>query len=831
MLKTGYLTAVLLFFIPNWIYAQVTITGKVTDRLTGEPLSAAHVIVKGTYKGTIANVDGEYSIKVDRLPVTLSVRYLGYNSKEIEVVEGSAAQGIDFLMEESLLELGEITVTGEDPAISIMKEVIRRKQIWRAKLETYQAEAYTRQQLLNDTSIVSITESFSVAYWDKERGPREVLKSRRQTANIEGSDNFAGVSYLPNFYDDDLEIAGFDVRGVTHPRALSFYNFSLKEYRKIDDDVVYEIEVKPKKPFQPLFEGTIWVLDLEYALLEVELKPNKVISFPPPVQDFDLYYRQQFSNYGGEYWLPVDVRIEGLVKVGFIGLRFPPIGFKQFSRMDEYQVNQTLPDSVYNDNDWFSVDSTTINLSDSLFVSSLEPVPLSQEEEIAYETIDSTTSLEEEFRPKGFLVRFLDLDDDDDDDDDEEAENRRDRSNRSNEAVSNDTSSTSPKRKGARPFRPVRKALQSLDYSARYNRVDAFFAGASYERRFLDRRLRTRFNGGYSFGYEEPTYGAEVSWWPLKSRRMLTYAGYYGETATRNHSYLYNFGSVFSSFFILSGNQDYFDYYRVEGAKLGMRWRVPSSARIIADAGMYLEEHSSIDFMTQYSVLGDPTRRRNTQIEDGTLNALRVNIKIGEDDRDTFGAIGVNMFELDIEQAHDALGSDWSFTRASFDFYRRIPTFYKRRFIPNALEVRLSGGTYLGDLPIQRNGVVDVRKGIFTPFGAFKTRGNIPYEGASYLSAYAEHNFRTIPFELLGWRNAPKSGLSMIAFGGVAHSWIPDEQEEVFNRDFVTPFITDGTHAEVGFSVSNIFSLFRVDAAVRVDQPNYFIGISLARIF
>ncbi|MDZ7772966.1 MAG: hypothetical protein U5K31_09540 [Balneolaceae bacterium] len=53
----------------------------------------------------------------------------------------------DFRLKRSVRELGRLVVTGEDPAVRIMREVIRRKQIWRANLENYQAEAYTRQVL------------------------------------------------------------------------------------------------------------------------------------------------------------------------------------------------------------------------------------------------------------------------------------------------------------------------------------------------------------------------------------------------------------------------------------------------------------------------------------------------------------------------------------------------------------------------------------------------------------------------------------------------------------------------------------------------------------
>ena len=270
-------------------------TGKVVDANTLEPLPAAHIIIKGTYQGTIANADGEYTLRIDSLPAVITAKFLGYKTKEYEILP---EQNLihDFFMEEAFLEMEEITVTGEDPAISIMREVINRKKIWRENLSTYRVDAFSRQQLKTDTSIVSISESISEAFWDKERGNREILKSRRQTANIEGSNNFAGVSYLPNFYDDNLDIVEFDVVGVTNPKALS-YNFELVNFSKIDDKIIYEITTSKRK-LQPLFEGTIFVQDIDYSMIAV-IETKRCDRFSPPVQEFDMCHEQQFSNFGG----------------------------------------------------------------------------------------------------------------------------------------------------------------------------------------------------------------------------------------------------------------------------------------------------------------------------------------------------------------------------------------------------------------------------------------------------------------------------------------------------------------------------------------------------
>ncbi|MDR9415383.1 MAG: DUF5686 family protein [Gracilimonas sp.] len=808
---TAFIPLLLLAVLSDPAVAQKKVSGKIVDVETGDPLPAAHVIIKDTYKGTISNQDGEYSISVPDFPVTIVVRFLGFESQEKVIDDG--AEPVDFLMKPSVADMGEIVVTGEDPAIAIMREVIRRKKEWRANLKTYKAEAYTRQQLRNDTTIISITESISEVYWDKKKGNREILKSKRQTANIDAADNFAGVSYLPNFYDDNLDIAGFNVMGVTHPDALKFYDFGLEDIQSLDGQVVYELKVTSKRKLQPLFEGTIFVLGEEYAVLEMDLKPNSVIQFPAPIQDFDLSYKQQFSNFGGEFWLPVDVRIEGLVEVGMVGLRFPAIGFRQVGRLSDYEVNVTHPDTIFNTFEQLTVDSTTIDTGDSLFVNEIEIIPLDTEEQIAYEKVDSTASIEKAFRPEGFLTRFIDWDEEDD----------------------NESSGSTGGSGGDNKPSLFSKLTRNLSPLGHFNRVDAFYFGLKHERRYVDGRLQSRSFVGYSTGYgndglESLSYGVKLGWWPLKeTRRFAVFSEYRAKTETRYNSDLFSPG--LTTITSITGYPDYFDYYRNEGIQIGASYRmreIPGSLRF-----SYInEDHSEIDYSTNYDILGrDEIQRPNSYIEEGNLSAFRLIWSEG-DDKKALGAVGADDFEFSIEQSATMLGSDWNYTRFKVDLYRQFETFYQRRFFPNTLNMRLNAGTYLGDLPIQKNEVLDVAPGIFTPFGAFRTKRFIPYEGASYVAFNAEHNFKSVPLEMLGWRNASKTGLSIITFGGIGKTWVKEEQVQEFNSRYgLAPITAEDLHMEVGVSLSNIFNLFRADVAYRVDQPGFFFGVSVARLF
>jgi hypothetical protein len=784
------LSLILLISKPS--YSQIEIEGTVFDAETRESLPSATVVLEGTYRGTITNEDGQFSIIVEDLPATLVIRYIGYESARIEVTQQTQSP-LDVQLNTSVTELGEIVVTEKDPGLSIMERVIARKQIWRENLETYQAEAYTRQILSNDTSIVSISESSSLVFWDDEEGHREIQLSRRQTSNMSDDQNFAGVNYQPNFYDDNVEIAGYNVVGITHPDAPKFYNFELQDIQQMDGKPVYQIAVSPRRERQPTFVGTAWVLGRDYALLEVNLKPNDVVDFPPPIQEFNLSYQQQFSNYGRDFWLPVDMRVDGTVRVGMVGLRFPPFLFQQTSRISDYQVNVALPDSIYQNEEIFTrADSTFIQAREGV----VEAIPLTSDERAAYETIDSTRTFEEAFKPEGFLANMVDMDEEGD----------------------NNDSGFLGTLTGWLP--------EGIGFRGRFNRMDGYHLGLKYENNFNDIGLEVNGFGGYSFHSELWDGGLSLSkeLFEAGDSDIMLNAGYEYATDTRFSSSMYSLG--FNSLqTLLLGTEDYFDYFRNEKMFTGFTIK-DLFPEVDLTLSANREHHRSFEDtpVFNYSLFDlHDDRRPNPFIDDGTLQSISLNLAYKKVPKD-FGFSGKNQAVFVIEHSSKGLGSDFDFTRFSAGFDLHIPTFYSRRLFPNALDVSFYGGTFLGDLPLQRYGSVDGAMSRFTPFGVIKTRQSIPYVGNNYWTAYGEHNFRTIPFELLGLDYFVDKGWGIIVFGGAGYAEANDE-------DPYNLLISDEIHAEMGASLNSVFGVVRLDFAKRLDAPGFFIGFSVPRYF
>jgi len=72
-------------FISTIVFGQFTMTGKVVDSTTKEPLFGASVFAQNTTSGTTTNREGEFSLSLKSGGYELIVSYTGYQSKEIRI--------------------------------------------------------------------------------------------------------------------------------------------------------------------------------------------------------------------------------------------------------------------------------------------------------------------------------------------------------------------------------------------------------------------------------------------------------------------------------------------------------------------------------------------------------------------------------------------------------------------------------------------------------------------------------------------------------------------------------------------------------------------------
>ena len=105
-----YLLAVLITFISIQMKAQDrTITGKVVDSEDNSPLIGCTVVLDGTQKGTITDLEGKYVILVPKSGGTLTFTYIGYKTQKA-TIKATNILNISLNPTEEMLE--ELVVVG-----------------------------------------------------------------------------------------------------------------------------------------------------------------------------------------------------------------------------------------------------------------------------------------------------------------------------------------------------------------------------------------------------------------------------------------------------------------------------------------------------------------------------------------------------------------------------------------------------------------------------------------------------------------------------------------------------------------------------------------------
>lgn len=101
--------AIFVIFSLSTAYSQFLATGKVSDE-KGNPIIGAAVVAKGTFRGTITDANGDFSLQIPENSATLEISYLGYATKSVAV--NSSETSMNVSLEDKATIMDEVIVSG-----------------------------------------------------------------------------------------------------------------------------------------------------------------------------------------------------------------------------------------------------------------------------------------------------------------------------------------------------------------------------------------------------------------------------------------------------------------------------------------------------------------------------------------------------------------------------------------------------------------------------------------------------------------------------------------------------------------------------------------------
>jgi hypothetical protein len=394
----------LLVFLAGAIFATAQVRGKVTDA-KGAPLPFVSIYVQGTTNGTTSNLDGDYSIFLEKGEYQLVFQYIGYKQRIEHVAVIGGPVSLNVTMQEESIELTsvEVKANAEDPAYPIIRKAIEKREYYLKQVESYTCEVYIKgnvkvleapKKLLGqdvgdldgnlDTTgqgIVYLSESVSKLYFKQPDKQKEVMESSKVSGNSQGFSYNSAQDFNIDLYKNYSEF-GRNVVSPIADNAINYYKYRL-EGAFVDEGgrLVNKIAVLPKNFADPVYRGFVYIVSDSWNIQGADLFTTG-LSAQMPLFD-TLSVKQNFVALGKpDVWRMFSQTFS--LRAGFFGFK---IGGSFTAIYRNYDLNAKLPDNFFT-NEIMKVEQGA-NEKDSSFWNEIRPVPLTIEEHIDYQRKDS----------------------------------------------------------------------------------------------------------------------------------------------------------------------------------------------------------------------------------------------------------------------------------------------------------------------------------------------------------------------------------------------------------------------------------------------------------
>ncbi|MBS1777243.1 MAG: carboxypeptidase-like regulatory domain-containing protein [Bacteroidetes bacterium] len=398
------LTAIFLLFTSSTFSA--ILKGKITDE-KGQALPFASVFVAGTTIGTSANAEGDYQLILSQGVYTIACQYIGFHQLVVQVTisRNDEIQTHHFSLVEQSLQMNEQVVkSSEDPALYIMRHVIAKRSYFLEQIRSFQTDMYLKAVMKTRTApdkvlgqkvekaesgldsagkgMLLLLEEFATFY-QKGDQQKTIIHSVKQS----GSPGALGAATFPsviNFYENNIQISKqISPRGFISPisnGAFNFYKFTLMGDFEENGRTIFKIRFSPKRLYEPLFQGDIYIVDNEWSIHSLDVMANKQ-------SNMDLLDTLHIK----QLYLPLE-KDKPVIKQQIIGLSLKILGFDIAGNFvtvyDNQKINEPMPDSVFAKNITSEYDKNATE-KDSLYWTKERPVPLLGEELNDYKQKDS----------------------------------------------------------------------------------------------------------------------------------------------------------------------------------------------------------------------------------------------------------------------------------------------------------------------------------------------------------------------------------------------------------------------------------------------------------
>lgn len=441
---------ILLFIITLGAHAQTTktLSGKVMDAATKEPIPFANIQIKGTKIGAQANFDGFFSLKTTQASDSMIVSMVGYLPQS-QFIGSQSSQNFIFLLTSASVKLNEVIVTAyADPGKALWKKVVARKPYNNFdKFNNYQYEIYTKSEIdlknvkthklrkgtmkelvystyqnLDSTnrSIMPVYfyETLSTFYHSKKPPVQIQNITARKTIGLETDKlirQFEKYNEKINIYDNWNILYSNNFVSPISDVGAHYYKYEVIDTTMTGPSHRYfRMKFTPKRKNENTFVGEMWIEDDSYAVQKFDMTISKDVNMNLIKS---VHFIQDFITVSADTtiaWMPKKMKSEVDIESGpeLIGLPFTSrnkqrenLIFLNTTTYDKVKINEELRDTVLFKSRYSKADSAYLNKTEQ-FWQNARLDSLNKHEMAIYQAVNSLKE-NKRFNQRVRLITFL----------------------------------------------------------------------------------------------------------------------------------------------------------------------------------------------------------------------------------------------------------------------------------------------------------------------------------------------------------------------------------------------------------------------------------------
>ncbi|MEQ9297138.1 MAG: carboxypeptidase-like regulatory domain-containing protein [Cyclobacteriaceae bacterium] len=300
----------------------VSLSGKIVNAETQEPVPFAHLQIKGSAVGTSSNLEGDFDLKLRARYLNdqqgLLISCIGYVSSEIRLSSG-INPSLTVSLTPSLKSLDEVVINGtiekkqyDDRARRIAQKAIRRIPQNYIKSESMGRAFYRHYCAENDTYVRLIEAALDVYRSGKEPYrsviPEDNLGFRvnqlRRSFDFTASSKLKHPPFSLNFLlSNDMTAYEYQNPLLTHFNAVDFWIQDTTSYESEEVLVIGYFTDQGGTLRNRSYTGQLFINMRNFAILQHEATESYESNYPTEGTRYRLDKKVQYLSYRGKHYL------------------------------------------------------------------------------------------------------------------------------------------------------------------------------------------------------------------------------------------------------------------------------------------------------------------------------------------------------------------------------------------------------------------------------------------------------------------------------------------------------------------------------------------------